>query len=144
MAALERRAEGKQTVCHRAFDVTPDPFIALEQLVDLGMTRVLTSGQQPTAIEGADLIKSLIERSDGRIEILPGAGITAENAAEFVRATGCNQIHLAAFTQATDPSGQGNPMIRFAGSEPPLEGQFDLVSQPNVDAVIRAVSSESP
>ena len=68
---------------HRAFDVTPDPFRALEELIDLGITRVLTSGQKNGAPDGAALIKQLIERAEGRIEVLPGAGITLENARPF-------------------------------------------------------------
>ncbi len=65
-------AGGKQTVFHRAFDVVPDPTRALDQLIDLGFTRVLTSGQQKTALEGSELIARLIARAAGRIEVLPG------------------------------------------------------------------------
>jgi copper homeostasis protein len=83
----------KVSVFHRAFDVTPDPFGALEMLIDLGMTRVLTSGQRRSAIEGAELIRGLIERAAGRIEILPGAGISPENAASLIVHTGARQIH---------------------------------------------------
>jgi copper homeostasis protein len=83
----------KVSVFHRAFDVTPDPFGALEMLIDLGVTRVLTSGQQPSASEGAELIRRLIERASGRIEILPGAGISPENAADVIVRTGARQIH---------------------------------------------------
>jgi copper homeostasis protein len=82
-----------EIVFHRAFDLTPEPHDALEQLIDLGVTRVLTSGQQPTAAAGAPLIASLIEQADGRIEILPGAGIGPDNALQLVRATRADQIH---------------------------------------------------
>jgi copper homeostasis protein len=64
-AHLVKLAAGRQTVFHRAFDVTPDPFAALESLIALGVTRILTSGQQPTAWEGADLIQQLVERAAG-------------------------------------------------------------------------------
>ena len=64
----------RQAVFHRAFDVTPNPFKALEQLVDLGITRVLTSGQKDTVPEGVELIAELMERAGKRIEILPGGG----------------------------------------------------------------------
>lgn len=140
-ARLLERCEGRQTVHHRAFDVTPDAFAALETLVDLGFTRVLTSGQRPTAPEGADLIRALIERADGRIEILPGAGITAENCAAFVEKTGCNQVHLAAFGPAEDPSGKANPQIKFAGAELPSEGVYDTIDPTQVRAVRIALDS---
>jgi copper homeostasis protein len=91
---LVRQVGGKvETVFHRAFDVTPDPLEAMETLIDLGVTRVLTSGQARGAAEGAEVISKLIERARGRIEILPGAGITAANARDIVERTGARQVH---------------------------------------------------
>jgi copper homeostasis protein len=90
---LLREADPAQIVFHRAFDSLPDPIQALDQLVDLGVTRVLTSGGRPTALEGAATISQLIEHARGRIEILPGAGIRAQNVVELVRRTGCDQVH---------------------------------------------------
>ncbi len=69
----QSRLGKRQAVFHRAFDVTPDPFHALEELIDLGITRVLTSGQRNGAPEGSTLIKQLIDHARGRIEVLPGA-----------------------------------------------------------------------
>lgn len=80
-------------VFHRAFDEARGPFASLETLIRLGFGRLLTSGQAPTALDGKDLIRRLIERSAGRIEILPGAGVRSRNVAELVRATGCTQVH---------------------------------------------------
>ena len=71
-ARCSSSAGGKQTVFHRAFDVVPDPNRALDELIDLGFTRVLTSGQQKTALEGRELIARLIARAGERIEVLPG------------------------------------------------------------------------
>jgi copper homeostasis protein len=92
-ARLVRLASGRETVFHRAFDLTADPMAALDSLIELGVTRVLTSGQGVDAIAGAELIGQLIERAAGRIEILPGGGITPENAAGLVAKTSANQIH---------------------------------------------------
>jgi copper homeostasis protein len=136
MSALARRAEGSQIVCHRAFDVTPNAFEALETLVDMGFTRVLTSGQAPSAHLGISLLQQLLEAADARIEILPGAGIDATNAAGFAQ---FGQIHLAAFTQTIDPSGSGNPSVEFSGSKPPPEGKYDVVDFDAVRAVVTAV-----
>jgi copper homeostasis protein len=92
--ALVRQLGGKvETVFHRAFDVSPDPLEALETLVDLGVTRVLTSGQARGAAEGSEVIRKLIERARERIEILPGCGITAANARSIVERTGARQVH---------------------------------------------------
>jgi copper homeostasis protein len=104
-AQLLRQTGLKQSVFHRAFDVTADPLASLDALIDLGVTRVLTSGQQPTAPAGAALIRQLITRAAGRIEILPGAGVTPENAAALLAQTGATQLH-GTFSTATggDPS----------------------------------------
>lgn len=84
-------------VCfHRAFDWTRNPFEALEDIIDMGCERILTSGQRPTAIEGTQLIKDLIQQADGRIEIMPGSGIRAENIREIKDKTGAKQFHSSA------------------------------------------------
>jgi copper homeostasis protein len=95
----------RDVVFHRAFDRTPDPFTALDQLIDLGVRRVLTSGQRASAVEGADLIRRLIEHARGRIEVLPGAGIRAGNVAELVRVTGAGQVHGSFSERRVDPAG---------------------------------------
>jgi copper homeostasis protein len=96
---LIRQAGRAQTVFHRAFDNTSDPVTALDQLIDLGVTRVLTSGGRATAPEGAGMIARLVERAGDRIEILPGGGVRAENVVDLIRVTGCNQVH-GSFSEA--------------------------------------------
>lgn len=90
---LVERAGPREVVFHRAFDEVAMPLVALEQLIDLGVRRVLTSGQQPSALQGADLLAELIRRAAGRIEILPGAGVRPHNVAELVQRTACTQVH---------------------------------------------------
>jgi copper homeostasis protein len=92
---MVRLAAGAQVVFHRAFDVATDPFAALEVLIACGVTRVLTSGGAPTALEGAGRLRELIERADGRIDIVPGGGIRESNVEEVVRQTGCTAVHLS-------------------------------------------------
>ena len=84
-----------ETVFHRAFDEARDQLGALETLIDLGFTRVLTSGGAKSALEGVARIRQLVEKADGRIEILPGGGIRDHNVEAVVRQTGCDQIHLS-------------------------------------------------
>ena len=81
---------------HRAFDRCRRPFKALEQIIGLGCDRILTSGQAPTAEEGAEMLRKLNRRARGRIGILPGGGVTPENAARILDQTGCNEIHASA------------------------------------------------
>jgi copper homeostasis protein len=80
---------------HRAFDMTPDPIKSLEQLIDLGVDRILTSGQQLSAAEGISIIKMLNKKAINKITILPGAGINPNNAKLFKQA-GLHEIHASA------------------------------------------------
>ena len=125
--------EAKKTaVCHRAFDVTPDPLAALDLLIDIKVTRVLTSGQRPSVIEGAGLITELIKYAAGRIEILPGAGLDHRNIADFVEKTGTKQVHFAAQMLRQESSTAFNPGIYFGGALFPRE---DVVSVASSEAI---------
>ncbi len=103
-------AAGKQTVFHRAFDAVPDAVTALDVLVDLGLTRVLTAGQKKTALDGRERLRELLAQGAGRIEILPGGGIRSHNVKQIVAATGCTQVHLTAFSARCDPSMSNSPI----------------------------------
>ena len=97
LGAMRRLVRPGVTVTfHRAFDVCPRPFRALDDLVGLGCDRILTSGQAPTALEGADMLRALRERAGDELIILPGGGVTPENAARILLATGCAEIHASA------------------------------------------------
>jgi copper homeostasis protein len=85
---------------HRAFDMTPDPFQALEALIELGVDRVLTSGQEATVLEGLPLIVEFMKRAGDRIVIMPGGGITARNVERIVAAARPREIHFAALEPA--------------------------------------------
>jgi copper homeostasis protein len=81
---------------HRAFDWTADPFQALETIIDIGCERILSSGQRPTAPEGADLLGDLVKRADHRIIIMPGSGLRAANIAALAKCTGAPEYHSSA------------------------------------------------
>ena len=81
---------------HRAFDETADPRAALEAVIAGGAERILTSGQRPTALEGAALLADLVGLSRGRISVMPGAGIHLGNAGEILRRTGVRELHVGA------------------------------------------------
>lgn len=83
---------------HRAFDMTADPFQALEDLIALGVDRILTSGQQATAWEGAGLIEALVKQAAGRVIIMPGGGITEHNIQPLVQQTGVSECHVSGRT----------------------------------------------
>jgi len=81
---------------HRAFDLSHDPSRALEDIIALGCERVLTSGAQPSAVEGAALIRTLVAQAGDRLTVMPGAGITAANIAALAEATGAHEFHASA------------------------------------------------
>jgi copper homeostasis protein len=83
-------------VLHRAFDETIDLEAALETAVDLGFRRILTSGGKADAPTGVRRIADLVQRSAGRIEILPGGGVRSSNVLDLVRSTGVHQVHSSA------------------------------------------------
>lgn len=89
-------AQGLSVTFHRAFDQCVNPLKALEQLIDLGFHRILTSGQQPTAEEGISLIKQLVQQANNRIIILPGSGINERNIAKIASETGASEFHFSA------------------------------------------------
>lgn len=84
---------GMEVTFHRAFDVSRDLTEALEQVISIGCDRILTSGGAETAFEGIDMIKELTARAGRRIIIMPGSGVTPENAAAILKAAGCGEIH---------------------------------------------------
>lgn len=127
-AMIRSRTGSRQAVFHRAFDVTPDPFRALEELIDVGITRVLTSGQRSGAPEGSALIRQLIEIAAGRIEVLPGAGIGIDNVRDLVAATGCTQIHMTAFSERQETSTRSNPQIKFGHQSGPSESTYEITN----------------
>jgi len=83
----------RELVCHRAFDQLQDQRRGLEELIDCGVRRILTSGGAATAELGIERLRQLVEWSRGRIEILPGAGIHSGNVRKIVELSGCNQVH---------------------------------------------------
>jgi len=141
LARCRRLAGECQWVFHRAFDVVRDPDTALEQLVDLGFTRILTSGRRAAAWEGRAAIARLVERAAGRIEILPGGGIRPEQAAALVRETGVTQVHLSLAEDRPDPSAAANPEVHFGVRTPPTELTYRAVAEPLVRGVRQSLDS---
>ncbi len=138
---LVAAARPMSITCHRAFDMTRDPREALETLVDLGVDRVLTSGQQPSAPEGIELIRELVELAAGRISIMPGRGINEANARDVVDKTGVKEIHFTARSQQESGMTYRNPRPFMGTVE--TRGEYDLTrtSPERVMSLVDAVKS---
>jgi len=107
LRGLPELSEGRELVFHRAFDLVPDMAPALGILSSAGVDRILTSGGCRTAVEGAGRIRELVNRSNGKPEIMAGSGVSPWNAAGIVRDTGCRQLHgsfSSAITAGDDSS----------------------------------------
>ncbi len=81
---------------HRAFDMCREPLIAVEQLADIGVRRILTSGQQARVVEGYRLIRRLIELADGRLQIMAGGGLNPETLQPLLSIDGLEEFHASA------------------------------------------------
>ena len=120
---------------HRAFDMARDPFTALDDLVELGVDRLLTSGQESTVLEGAELIAELVRRAGERLVVMPGGGITARNVARVLAATGAREIHFAALATEPGPVRYRNARA-FMGGELRLPEYDRTVTSPAVLAEV--------
>lgn len=98
-ATLVKAAYPLEVTFHRAFDRCKDPFSALQQLIDIGCQRILTSGQKPAAPEGVDLIAELIKKADDNLIIMPGAGVRKENIKMIAEKTGAIEFHSSIKSQ---------------------------------------------
>ena len=96
MKRLIDAAKPLSVTCHRAFDVCRDPFTALEQLIELGCDRILTSGQQSDAVKGIPLLKELVAKAGDRIIIMPGCGVRENNIELIEKETGAKEFHTSA------------------------------------------------
>ena len=122
---------------HRAFDMTPDPFAALETLIGLGVERVLTSGQEASVLEGLPLITDLVQRAGDRIIVMPGGGITPRNVERIVSAARPREIHFAALelTQGSMRFRRGH--VFMGGELRPPEYDRLLTSEQGIRAVMK-------
>jgi len=107
---LVQHASPLKVTFHRAFDLTVDPFRALDDIVVCGCSRILTSGQKATAIEGIETIRKLVSYSAGRIDIMAGSGVNPENAQKFTDA-GVQALHLSAKTTIPGRMTFRNPAV---------------------------------
>ena len=119
MARLMEAAGDTPVTFHRAFDHTSDPLLALEDIINLGCARILTSGCMPTAMEGIHQLSRLVKEAQDRIIIMPGCGVNERNIAEIARLSGANEFHFS----AREPIESGmifrNPEVAMGSEDDP-------------------------
>ena len=126
------KARPLKVTCHRAFDMTRDPFEALEDCIEAGFDRILTSGQQTKAINGVDLISELIKKANGRIAIMPGSGVNEETVADIVSKTGAREIHFSAIGHRDSAMTFRNDQLTSMGSDEGSEFKLRMVDPERV------------
>lgn len=111
-AELIHHAGSMQVTFHRAFDRVRDPLAALEEIIGLGCSRILTSGLRPNVEEGKEVLKALVEAAGDRITIMPGSGVRSTNVLEIATFTGATAFHSSARTLRASRMHYANPALR--------------------------------
>ena len=134
--ALVALAKPLKVTFHRAFDMTPDPLEALEMVIETGAHAILTSGHRQTAVEGVETIAQLVAAAAGRIKIMAGAGITAQNALQ-IAATGVDTLHLTGKTARASQMQFRQPNIQMATAAPASEYEVMFSDAAKIAAIQR-------
>jgi copper homeostasis protein len=132
--ALAELARPMAVTFHRAFDMARDARQALEDVIATGADRLLTSGQEPSVIEGLDLIAELVRWAGDRLIIMPGCG-TERNMKKAVAQSGAQEFHVTGFTTIESPMRYRNPRVFMGGALFPPEYARQVVDP----ALIRAL-----
>jgi len=140
MKALIDLARPMSITFHRAFDMTPDPFRALEEIVDLGCDRILTSGQKNKAPEGIDLIKKLVDKAGERIIIMPGSGINEENVKILMESTGAREFHLTGRKMVQSKMEYKKPGIFMGGLHQIPEYEIGITNKERIRNIIKILN----
>jgi copper homeostasis protein len=121
---LIEHARPLKVTCHRAFDMTRDAVEALEDCVEAGFDRILTSGRLPSAMEGSGLIRQLVQQAKSRIIMMPGGGINEQNVVDLLEETGVKEIHFSAKLFQPSKNTRYNHLISFLDPLPNDSGKY--------------------
>lgn len=133
-AELIELAKPMKAAFHRAFDMSNDMEVALEEVIQLGFIRVLTSGGASSAIEGAKNLRKLVKQADGRINIMPGAGINKHNLSQLLAETGATDFHASAKSFVQSKMQYRNTRTKMGSIED--EYQYELTSVEKVKELV--------
>ena len=140
--ALIEAAEGLPVTFHRAFDLTRNLPEALEQLIEAGVSRILTSGGAATALAGAGAIAALVDQARARIVVMPGGGIREHNVRELIARTGVSEVHTGLSSLVRTQMSLQKPDIRLRKSSPDDEGAWEEVDEAGMRRLVDVVHSQ--
>jgi copper homeostasis protein len=137
MAELTALSRPLSVTFHKAIDQARDTLEALDCLIAMGVDRVLTSGARPTAFEGVETLRSMVERSGGRLAVMAGGGLRIEHLEDLIRGCGVCEIHLGSAVSGTPPHpASGSPS--FAS-----DGSYQRTDAQRVKAIVDSVRDTS-
>jgi copper homeostasis protein len=137
-AELVELAKPLKVAFHRAFDMSNDLEKAIEDLIDLGIVRVLSSGGASSAIKGAETLAKLIKQANGRISVMPGAGINENNIQELINQTGATEFHASAKAFVSSRMEYRNTTTKMGSIDD--EYQYELTSVEKVKGLVRVIN----
>ena len=141
MQELMKASQGLSVTFHRAFDVCRNPEEALEQIIELGCNRILTSGQQATAEQGIPLLKALQKQAAGRIILLAGCGVNEKNIARISYETGIREFHFSARESIKSGMEYKNKSVSMGGTVHIDEYERNVTTARRVMDTVQAISS---
>lgn len=140
MRQLIEAAGGLPVTFHRAIDMCRDRARALEDIIELGCARVLTSGGAATAMDGADEIARLVAQARGRIIVMPGSGVNPSNVAELARRTGAHEFHFSGRSGEDSPMRYRHEGVSMGGTVTIDEYRRELTDPAKIRAAVEALA----
>lgn len=142
-ATLVALARPLSVTFHRAFDMAEDPIQALMAVINLGIERVLTSGQAASALEGTKLIGELVERAGERIIIMAGAGVNEENVGQIIQSTGVKEVHGSLRASRESSMQFRSPHCSMSSAIIPSDYQRFITDAERVRTLVKTIRSLS-
>lgn len=138
-AELVELARPMTVTFHRAFDVCRDPMKAIDALVNIGVDRILTSGQEATAVEGLDMLAECVRHAAGRITIMACGNLNERNIKKVIAATGVQEVHFTAFSDVPSDMRFRNERVFMGGTLRPPEYSRSVTDADLVRAAIKSI-----
>lgn len=129
---------------HRAFDMTREPFEAMEAIIKLGADRILTSGCASTAIDGIDIIRQLVIRANDKTIILPGGGVNENNILKIVSESGVSEIHASAKEKSVSKMTFKNNFVKINGNSNIDEYDLYRTSKSKIESLVKLLNNSTP
>jgi copper homeostasis protein len=137
---LVERARPMSVTFHRAFDMTRDPFAAIETLAGIGIDRILTSGQEESAMAGLDLLRDLVVRAADRIVVMVCGNVHENNIERIAKETRAKELHVTGFVDVESGMTFRNPRVYMGGLLRPPEYSRAVTAADRISAMVRRVS----